>query len=372
MITEKNALNQADTGDLEKLLAVTTVMTQSVISMLMQSKLPAGQQFFLGGVYEAIKFSAPAFIFGILFSVIRTHPSARLRDYPGFMVNRWHVLFIPSIWWTLVYLLITPQLQQHAHYHSWQTFCWQFINGNAAPHLWYNVMMLQFIVLAPFFWWLNRFVKDHPRRGIIAFLIALLFEVGWHLIYEAQVFHGPQSQNWYLMDRLFPSFLVFGVGGVLVCAFYDQLVVFLMRHWLSQIIIWLALLYIVTIDFFDYGLPVKLSNAPYYLPSMIFYNLSTIGLIATLMAYLQHYRNQWLPLIHWVAIYAHRSYLGHVFWLYWSYRLINTALPQLNLAIKFPLLVVLTIGLSFTFSYMAHRVWSWLKGRLGLHKVQNG
>ncbi len=147
VLTEKNALNQADTGDLEKLLAVTTVMTQSVIAMLMQTNLPVGQQFFLGGIYETIKFSASAFIFGILFSVMRTHPNANWRDYPGFMVNRWHVLFIPSIIWTLVYLLVTPQLQQHLHYHNWQGFCWQFINGNAAPHLWYNVMMLQFVAV---------------------------------------------------------------------------------------------------------------------------------------------------------------------------------------------------------------------------------
>lgn len=372
VLTEKNALNQADTGDLEKLLAVTTVMTQSVIAMLMQTNLPVGQQFFLGGIYETIKFSASAFIFGILFSVMRTHPNVNWRDYPGFMVNRWHVLFIPSIIWTLVYLLVTPQLQQHLHYHNWQGFCWQFINGNAAPHLWYNVMMLQFIVLVPFFWWLARLVQHHLKRGIIAFLLALLFEVGWHLVYETEVFHGPQKQDWYLMDRLFPSFLIFGVSGVLLCVFYQQLVPFLMRHWLSQIVIWLGLLYIVTINFFSYGTPVRLSNAPYYLPSMIFYNLSTICLIATLMSYLQHFRNQWLPLIHWVAIYAHRSYLGHVFWLYWSYRAVNHLAPQLALAIKLPLLVILTIGLSFAFSYIAHRAWDGFKNKLGWRRVRNG
>lgn len=174
-ITEDNALNQADTGHLEKLLVVTTVMTQSVISISMQKKLPIGQQFFLGGIYEVIKFSAPAFIFGILFSVIRTHPNARLRDYPGFMAKRWHVLFIPSILWTTLYLVLMPQLQQHLHYHNWWEFCWQFINGNAAPHLWYNVMMLQFVILAPFFWWLPCFVKGRPKRGIVVFLITLLF-----------------------------------------------------------------------------------------------------------------------------------------------------------------------------------------------------
>lgn len=371
IITIDNALNQADTGDLEKLFAVTTVMTQSVIALLMQAKLPIGQQFFLGGIYETIKFSAPAFIFGILFSEIRTHSHSYWHNYPAFMLNRWHVLFIPSIIWTSFYLLVMPQLQQHQHYHSLAGFCWQFINGNAAPHLWYNVMMLQFIILSPIFWWLARFVKGRPRRAAGVFIAVLLFEISWHCVYEIEVFHGPQWQHWYLMDRVFPSFLIFGISGVLLSIDYRRWMPILMHHWLSQIVLWLVLLYIVTIDFFNYGSPVKLQNAPYYLPSMIFYNLSTIGLIATLMAYLQHYRNQWLPLIHWVAIYAHRSYLGHIFWLYSSYHVLSSLNPHLPLAIEFPLLVFLTIGLSFAFSYTAHCIWSWCKHRLGWRQIKN-
>lgn len=165
--------SSADIGDFEKLFAVTTVMIQSVISFLMNDHLPVGQQFFLGGIYEVVKFSASAFIFGILFSTVRTHPQARLKDYPRFMVNRWHILFIPSIMWTTIYLLLLPQLQQHHHYHSIGTFCWQFINGNAAPHLWYNVMMLQFIILMPFFWALARWCHRRRQRGLVTVWIKL-------------------------------------------------------------------------------------------------------------------------------------------------------------------------------------------------------
>lgn len=265
-MADLDTLNQADIGDFEKVMAVTTVMIQSVISFLMMDSLPVGQQFFLGGIYEVVKFSASAFIFGILFSTIRTHPQATLRDYPRFMWNRWHVLFVPSILWTTVYLLVLPQVQQHHHYHDWRQFCWQFINGNAAPHLWYNVMMLQFIILMPFFWWLARVVQSHPHSGGIVFLLALIFELGWHWLYEYQVFHGPEAEHWYLIDRFFLSFLIFGIAGTLLCKFYNQLLPFLMRHWLTQVVCWLLLFYFVTINFFSYGVPVKLTNAPYYLP----------------------------------------------------------------------------------------------------------
>lgn len=72
------------------------------------------------------------------------------------------------------------------------------------------------------------------------------------------------------MDRVFPSFLIFGVSGVLLSTFYQELLPVLMNYWLSQIVVWMILLYIVTIDFFNYGAPVILNNAPYYLLSMIF------------------------------------------------------------------------------------------------------
>ncbi|WP_235803004.1 acyltransferase [Limosilactobacillus frumenti] len=362
--------SSADIGDFEKLFAVTTVMMQSVISFLMSDHLPVGQQFFLGGIYEVVKFSASAFIFGILFSTIRTHPHAHLKDYPRFMVNRWHVLFIPSIMWTTIYLLLLPQLQQHRHYHNIATFCWQFINGNAAPHLWYNVMMLQFIILMPFFWALARWCHNRPHRAVAAFTITLLFELAWHWLYKLEIFHGPQAQNWYLFDRVFPSFIIFAVSGTLLWTFHGPLCRFAMRHWGSAIVVWCILLYYVTLNFFNYGTPVSLDNAPYYLPSMIFYNLSSIILIAMIATYMQKFRNQWLPLVHWIALYAHRAYLSHVFWLYWSWQLLNHW--SLSLMIKFPLMIGMTIFLAFMSAYGLHILWSSCKQLFHIHHIVNG
>ncbi|KLD58576.1 membrane protein, partial [Lactiplantibacillus plantarum] len=76
--------------------------------------------------------------------------------YTDYLHQQWHALFIPTIWWTAIYLILMPQLQQGSQYHDWRGFLWQFVNGNAAPHLWYNTMMLQFIILMPLFWALGR------------------------------------------------------------------------------------------------------------------------------------------------------------------------------------------------------------------------
>ena len=104
---------------------------------------------------------------------------------------------------------------------------------------------------------------------------------------------------------------------------------------------------------------------------MIFYNLATIGLITTFALYMQKYRNQWLPLVHWVALYAHRAYLSHVFWLYWCWRLL--APLHWPLMIRFPLLVVLTVGLAFLSAFGFHLLWVGIKDLLGIHRhLANG
>ncbi|MBU9696159.1 hypothetical protein KSL82_09745 [Limosilactobacillus portuensis] len=364
------ANSQADIGDFVKLFAVTTVMIQSIISFLMQTALPTGQQFLLGGIYEVVKFSASAFIFGILFSSTRTHPQARLCDYPRFMINRWHILFIPSILWTTVYLVFLPQLQQHGHYHDLISFVWQFISGNAAPHLWYNVMMLQFIILMPIFWSLARWCTGQPHRGILIFSLTLAFELTWHWIYKLEIFHGPQAQQWYLFDRIFPSFIIFAVSGTLLWVFHESLCLFVMNHWGLLVTIWCLLLYYVTFNFFNCGTPVRLDNAPYYLPSMIFYNLASISLIATIALYMQKFHSQWLPLVHWVALYAHRAYLSHVFWLYWNWKLL--AHWTIPLMIKFPLLILMTVLLAFISAYGFHWLWSTIKYNFHFRHLING
>lgn len=143
-----------------------------------------------------------------------------------------------------------------------------------------------------------------------------------------------------------------------------------MRHWGSAVVIWCVLFYYVTLNFFNYGTPVKLDNAPYYLPSMIFYNLSSITLIATVAMYMQKFRNQWLPLVHWVALYAHRAYLSHVFWLYWSWQLLNHW--SIILMVKFPLLILMTVFLSFMSAYGFHLLWMGCKRLFHVRHLVNG
>lgn len=58
-----------------------------------------------GVFYNLVKYTAPAFIFGILYTTIRTNDEKGSFSYAKHMRANWSNLFLPTIWWTLIYLL---------------------------------------------------------------------------------------------------------------------------------------------------------------------------------------------------------------------------------------------------------------------------
>lgn len=125
----------ADIGDYLKVFACSAVISQPIMSLVMDVEQPVHTQDVFGVFYNLVKYTAPAFIFGILYTTIRTNNEKNSFSYAKHMRTNWSNLFVPTIWWTLIYLLGMPWLQQVNHFNNIGSFCWQFINGNAAPAL---------------------------------------------------------------------------------------------------------------------------------------------------------------------------------------------------------------------------------------------
>lgn len=122
----------ADIGDYLKVFACTAVMAQPIMALVMDIKQPTHTQDVFGFLYNLIKYTAPAFIFGVLYTTIRTYDLKNHFSYQKYFRSNWSNLFVPTIWWTSIYLLGMPWEQQVNKYYNFPTFCWQFINGNAA------------------------------------------------------------------------------------------------------------------------------------------------------------------------------------------------------------------------------------------------
>lgn len=207
-----------------------------------------------------------------------------------------------------------PSLQLERHYHDIRQFLWQFINGNAAPHLWYNSMMLQFAVLMPIFWGLHLWLHHQKWKGwVTLFLTAILYFM-WLLFYDHYVFHGPQSKYWYLLDRIFISFIIYAIYGVLAWDFRKYFNRQVAKFW-PLLLILLATMFVKNNhDLRHFGWPINLNNATYYKVSMTVYSLTVICLVATLALYNQRHDNSAIQnIMHNLADLAYRAYLSNVF-----------------------------------------------------------
>lgn len=180
----------ADIGDYLKVFACTAVMLQIILVEALQTHPSPSAQIGIGIFYDLTKFTAPAFIAGILYTTTRIAVDSNL-TYRTYLIQMWHALFIPTIAWTTIYLLVMPWVQQVHRYHDLQTFAWQFINGNAAPHLWYNSMMLQFIILMPVFWWLARWCGQNRFRGILVLITVSLIQIALVGLLRSPSFSRP-------------------------------------------------------------------------------------------------------------------------------------------------------------------------------------
>ena len=353
----------ADIGDYLKVFACTAVMSQPIMSLIIN--LPQSQQTQVGfGIlYNLVKYTAPAFIFGILYTTIRTSDLNGHFSYFKHLQKNWSNLFVPTIWWTLIYLLGMPWLQQGNKFNSFGTFCWQFINGNAAPHLWYNTMMLQFIILMTFFWLISRYVRNNIKRGFAVAIVTLILYLSWLAFYDYYVFHGVHQNDWYLLDRVFISFFIYAVFGGLAWQFRSYFNEFITKFWWLIVVIFILCFIWTNYELSQFGYPLNFYNAPYYNPSMTFYCLAVICLIAAFCLYQVRKRQiNSLKIFHFLAIYAYRAYLANVFW----NQLIWHGLNMQYHAKFHPFLTLfgcwlLTWILSFSSAYLLHMWWTKVK-----------
>lgn len=359
----------ADVGDYMKVFACTAVIMQSVLAFGLQTSPSPRVQTGIGITYNLVKYTAPAFIFGILFTTVRTHERAHLGDYRQYLTQQLHSLFIPTFWWSLVYLLGLPSLQQVNHYHNFGSFIWQFINGNAAPHLWYNTMMLQFIILMPLFWALAHFVKNNVNRGIWTLALTIILYSAWIYFYDVEVFHSPHETSWYLLDRFFISFVIYGIFGVIAWMFRNKFEKFIKKTFPILVILFLVTFYWTNKELFNFGYPVNLGNAPYYKPSMTLYALLVIGLVAAISIRHINKKSSALPVFHFLATYAYRAYLSNVFWLQIIWRIFGSNLAEINPVLAIIACYLLTWVLSFTSAYVFHILWFKVKHSLSRSAV---
>lgn len=359
-VTEyKNGWWDADIGDYLKVIANGVVMLQPIIGLTTKFSLTLQQEQVLASLYNLVKFTSPAFIFGIVFTVIRKSSNQKRLNLPEYSKTQWANNFFPTAIWTLIYLLVMPNLQMREHYHNLTSFIWQFFSGNAAPHLWYSVMMLQFLIIMPVIKAVTTYVGYNYKRLWWSVIIIGIIYFSWLYFYDIFVFNGPQANNWYLLDRIFISFLIFGFYGGLAWDFHKELQNILFNYWWVVLAIYLITYFWTRNQFFSYRHLTNLTYDTYYRPSMAIYALAVIFLIYLICIAQKVYKmHKCLKTIHFLAFYAYRAFLANVFWdrILWNYcGLANFTQHYLYLGLVCTW--VLTWACSYLSVYIAHQIW---------------
>lgn len=353
--------NQADSGDFLKIAAVSAVFLQSILGYGLNQHPNEATQILIGMLYNLVKYTAPAFIFGILFTNTKSQlgPNFHLKK---FYLHILKAFFLPFYLWGIIYLLVFPSLQQVNHYHDWASFLWQLVNGNAAPHLWYAVMMLQFLLLMPLFnfivEWIDKNYYQRIHKFTFILLITILLASLWLIFYDKLIFHGPHMHDWYLFDRFFMSFLLYGNLGMISAIFFEYYAQFLIKWKYLIAIIFVLSLIAINIELFRFGLPVKLVNAPYYKPSMSLYDLSVIFLISYLSLKLEKSHHRISTIIHNLANIAYLAYLPNAMWSWLCWTIFGAKLFEINSFLAILLVYILTWILSFLTAVIEKTIFS--------------
>lgn len=167
--------------------------------------------------------------------------------------------------------------------------------------------------------------------------------------------------DWYLLDRVFISFILYGVVGVLAWEYRSFISRFLNRCWPVILLIAGAALIWVNFELFKFPFPAKLTNAPYYKPSMAIYDLAVIMLIASLAVH-QIQRNQQITqTIHVMANYAYPAFLSNVFWDQLLWQSFGRKLTAVHPTTGILAVYIGTWILSFTSAIIIHLTWKWVR-----------
>ncbi|MGX7265028.1 acyltransferase family protein [Enterococcus crotali] len=345
-------------SDFQKVFAVTAVMMQTILTFALANTTNETTATFIGAFYVVVKYTAPMFIFAIVYNMVKT---SQQLTYVEFLKEKFFELVVPYVLWTTAYLFVFPAVQQKAPYTDAGSFLLKYVTGDGGPHLWYTVMMLQIQLFMPFFVWLGYKVFEKKRVLPVLFLATVLY-VLWYLFYQNQVLTGAHHEDWYLLDRFVLSFMIYGVYGAAAFRYHEVLYNVLNKLRYALLPVALVLTMFAIQGLLSVSGEVSFANAPYLNTVQSLYSLLIVLSVILFASKMILKNSPSLPVFKWLSTYAYRTYLANVFVFQTLLLLFKDTWLKLPSGIMIVLAYLTTAACAFLLSYLLHSVWSWIKG----------
>lgn len=363
----ENKALKVNISDYAKVFAVTAVIMQTILSYALGMAHTQTSQTLIATAYILVKFTAPLFIFAIVYNMVKTSEHV---SYFEFLKDKFFELVIPYVLWTTAYLVVFPKVQQHVPFNSVGSFLLKYLTGDGAPHLWYTVMMLQIQLFMPFFVWLGYKYFKNKRVVVPTLISATAVYVAWYLFYMHLVILNPHGQAWYLLDRFVASFIIYGIYGVAALMYHETLyqLLYKIRYAflpIGLVVAGISIQHLLTMP----GL-INLAHAPYLNTVQSLYSL--IVILAVFMYGSVQIKNNVpkLPMIKWLSTYAYRTYLANVFVFQVLLKIFGNFWVHLPIVAMVLVAYLMTVSCSFLIAYLLHYLYVGAKSVFQLKRKQ--
>jgi surface polysaccharide O-acyltransferase-like enzyme len=327
---------------LMKSFAFLAVVFQSSIIFTMKQASPE-ESIMLGMLFNFVKFSAPVFVFLAGFHLFQQKPPI---DYRTYVSHKGKELLLPYLVWSFIYLMMFSNEDEFV------MLIKQIVIGDAAPHLWYVIMIIQFHLLAPLllimFSWAEKMIRSWKKATLILaslYLLLLFILSKWLSHSSVYLFH--------YMDRSFLSyFFYFFLGGV-TARTLPRWRSFVMKSIPINSFIFVALFILVGYELISYKsiYSIDLKASTYLKPSMFLYVSSEILLLYSLSITIVQTKSLLYNALRFISQYTYGAYLGHIFFLHLFGKMINISVLSLLQSV---ILFFITVVSSILFCYVIH------------------
>lgn len=348
-MTSRLAKRKVPELDIIQSLAFLAVVLQSSLMYTMtQPNLAPEQAVMIGMFFNFAKFSAPAFIFIIGFSLFYYHETQV--NYKLYIKEKFNMLLIPYFVWSMIYII-----SAHSSFTFTQTLQ-TLLTGSAAPHLWYVVMMFQAHILFPLLFLTFHAVRKRVHSKQSLYRIMTLFGIGYFLLMWVSshfIFNGVTLTSSLFLKYTDRSFLFYSfyfmLGGVAAVTLPNWRK-FIIKNVPLNTFLFLVLFVIVGYELlsFDGIKDIHLQASTYLKPSMFIYITVEIFLLFALAMTIVQTRSFINTILTFISRFTYGSYLAHVFFLSISAKLLAMFHIASNTLTFSLLLFTMTVLLSLT------------------------
>ncbi|OOE04398.1 hypothetical protein BO219_03055 [Anoxybacillus kestanbolensis] len=320
-----------------KSLAFLAVVFQSAVLYVMNHRSPHPEEAIMLSIwFQFVKFSAPVFVFLVGFHISQL---TEVISYSRYMSHKWKELIVPYITWSSIYFVFS-------HPHTFEAMK-QLLLGEAAPHLWYVVMIIQFhilvVIFVPFFRWLEQ--KKYWKSFItISALIYISFIT----------FISPivQSESYiHYVDRTFLAYFFYFCLGGFAAYTLPTWRKFVIRAIPLNTFLFLSLFIFVGYELFTSQsiFSIDLTTITYLKPSMVLYVTSEIFLLYGLSITIVQTKSRLYTALRFISQYTYGAYIGHIFFLYVFAAIISTTMYSiLQAVLLFSITTIVSVGVCYT------------------------